>query len=169
MSETQKKFAQLQEDGKFWYGMSDKDLSVEDSAELRDAFELDTQKDLKKEATKGNWLCKTGDENKELLREIHEHAIKVQSKIAKELEKKVMKPVKDNQFAKVSRNHPFHYCLAFVSSVRQHPLAKMLTRHKIPVLSIWLVRCGVLQDGLCHTRQRSCHFLDCCDHEHHIL
>ena len=169
MSETQKKFAQFQEDGKFWYGMLDKDLSVEDSAELRDAFELDKQKDLKKEATKGNWLCKTGKKNKELLREIHEHAIKVQSKIAKELEKKVMKPVKDNQFAKVSRNHPFHYCLAFVSSVRQHPLAKMLTRHKIPVLSIWLVRCGVLQDGLCHTRQRSCHFLDCCDHEHHIL
>ena len=103
--------------------MLDKDLSVEDSAELRDAFELDTQKDLKKEATKGNWLCKTGKKNKELLREIHEHAIKVQSKIAKELEKKVMKPVKDNQFAKVSRNHPFHYCLAFVSAVRQHPLA----------------------------------------------
>ena len=123
LSETQKKFAQFQEDGKFWYGMLDKDLSVEDSAELRDAFELDTQKDLKKEATKGNWLCKTGKKNKELLREIHEHAIKVQSKIAKELEKKVMKPVKDNQFAKVSRNHPFHYCLAFVSAVRQHPLA----------------------------------------------
>jgi hypothetical protein len=110
--------------------MLDKNLPVEDLSELRDAFELDKQreKDLKKEAKKGNWLCKTGDENKELLREIHEHAIKVQSKIAKELEKKVMKPVKDNQFAKVSRNHPFHYCLAFVSSVRQHPLAKMLTR-----------------------------------------
>ena len=102
---------------------------MEDSAELRDAFELDKQKDLKKQATKGNWLCKTGDENnKELLREIHEHAIKVHSKIAKGLEKKVIKSVKDNQFAKVSRNHPFHYCLAFVSSVRQHPLAKMLTR-----------------------------------------
>jgi hypothetical protein len=88
LSETKKKFAQLQENVKFWYGMLDKDLSVEDSAELRDAFELDKQKDLKKQATKGNWLCKTGDENnKELLREIHEHAIKVQSKIAKGLEK----------------------------------------------------------------------------------
>ncbi len=97
---------------------------MEDSAELRDAFELDKQKDLKKQATKGNWLCKTGDENnKELLREIHEHAIKVHSKIAKGLEKKVIKSVKDNQFAKVSRNHLFHYCLVFVSAVRQHPLA----------------------------------------------
>jgi hypothetical protein len=54
------------------------------------------------------------DRQTKLLREIHEAAIKQQSKIAKEHQVKAEKPFKESVFSKVRRGIFLHACLSFV-------------------------------------------------------
>lgn len=114
-------------------------LNEDELIELEQAWKSDKEQEKKvknkKEKVKGFCMancfscCKREDRQTKLLKEIHEAAIKQQSKIAKEHQVKAEKPFKDSVFSKVRRGIFLHDCLSFVlflhdclSFVRQHPL-----------------------------------------------